>query len=80
MVWRVYEQQFDWFRLRKGEYIQLQGNAAEIICSEVFPGLCLNTSALLTGNLAKVLEVVQEGLATAEHKTFVEQLSQLTTE
>lgn len=80
LVWRVYEQQFDWFRLREGEYIQLPANAEGIICSEVFPGLCLNKSALLNGNLAKVLEVVQEGLATAEHKTFVEQLSQLTTE
>lgn len=80
LVWRVYEQQFDWFRLRQGEYIQLQANAEGIICSEVFPGLCLNTSALLTGNLARVLKVVQEGLATDEHNNFVEQLSELTTE
>lgn len=80
LVWRVYEQQFDWFRLREGEYIQLQANAEGIICSELFPGLCLNTFALLTGNLANVLEVVQEGLATNEHNSFVEQLLQLTTE
>jgi hypothetical protein len=34
----------------------------------------LDKSALLAGNLAKVLEVLQQGLSTAEHQTFVEKL------
>jgi hypothetical protein len=74
-VWRVYDQQFDWFRLQEGDYIQLEPNENGIICSEIFPGLWLKQSALLAGDLAKVLEIVQQGIATAEHQMFVKSLS-----
>ncbi|HEY9905243.1 MAG TPA: Uma2 family endonuclease, partial [Candidatus Sericytochromatia bacterium] len=46
-----------------------------IVRSEVFPGLWLAVPALLEGNLAQVLSVLQLGLATSEHAVFVEQLS-----
>ena len=75
LVWRVDDGQFDWFRLNNEEYIKLETNADGVICSEVFPGLWLNTSALLAGDLAKVLAVLQLGLATPEHQSFVEKLS-----
>lgn len=71
LVWRVYDRQFDWFRLKEGEYILLEPNTDEIICSQVFPGLWLAKSALLAGNLAKVLSVLQQGLSTPEHRNFV---------
>lgn len=71
LIWRVYEHQFDWFRLRQEEYIQLQPNADGVICSVVFPGLWLDKTALLTGDLAQVLAVLQQGLATTEHQAFV---------
>ena len=75
LVWRVYESQIDWFRLREGEYIQLEPNTEATICSQVFAGLWLDKSALLAGNLAKVLEVLQQGLSTKEHQAFVQELS-----
>lgn len=75
LVWRVYDGEFDWFKLHQGEYIQLQPNADGVICSQMFLGLWLEKSALLAGNLAKVLEVLQQGLASAEHQGFVENLS-----
>ena len=75
LVWRVEDGEIDWFSLKEGEYIQLQPNSEGIICSEVFPGLWLDKTALLTGNLIKVIEVVQLGLATAEHQNFVDKLS-----
>lgn len=75
LVWRVYDEQFDWFRLQEGEYIQLKPDENGIICGEIFPGLWLKQSALLAGNLAKVLEIIQQGIATAEHQMFVESLS-----
>ncbi len=71
LVWRVYDRQFDWFRLKEGEYILLEPNTDEIICSQVFPGLWLAKSALLAGDLAKVLSVLQQGLSTPEHRNFV---------
>ena len=62
IVWRVEDRELDWFRLVEGKYIQLIANEQGIICSEVFPGLWLDRQALLTGNLAQVLAVLQQGL------------------
>ena len=75
LIWRVYDHQFDWFRLQQGEYIQLQPNADNIICSQIFPGLWLDKIALLGGDLGKVLTVVQQGLASPEHEDFISKLS-----
>ncbi len=46
-----------------------------IICSEYFPGLWLDRAALLTGNLAQVLAILQEGLNSSEHQKFVKKLT-----
>ena len=67
LVWRIYDRQFDWFRLNDGEYIQLEPNADHIICSQVFPGLWLDKTALLAGDLARVLAVLQAGLSTEKY-------------
>ncbi|NET27627.1 Uma2 family endonuclease [Okeania sp. SIO1I7] len=75
LVWRVEDGEIDCLSLQKGEYVQLQPNSKGIICSEIFPGLWLDKAALLTGKLIKVIEVVQLGLATAEHQNFVDKLS-----
>ena len=75
LIWRVYDHQFDWFRLQQGEYIQLQPNADNIICSQIFPGLWLDKTALLGGDLGKVLTIVQQGLASPEHEDFISRLS-----
>jgi Uma2 family endonuclease len=75
LVWRVYDGEFDWFRLREGRYIRLQPDEQGIIKSEVYPGLWLDINALLTGNLAKVFEILQQGIATKEHQDFIEQLT-----
>ena len=74
LVWRVYDRQFDWFKLTDGEYIQLEPNPEGITCSQIFPGLWLDKTALLTGDLAKVLAILQQGLATSDQQTFVEKL------
>jgi hypothetical protein len=46
-----------------------------IVRSLVFPGLWLDKDALLAGDLAQVLAILQQGIATSEHQTFIEQLS-----
>ncbi|NET56138.1 MAG: Uma2 family endonuclease [Symploca sp. SIO2E6] len=66
LVWRVYDQKFDWFRLTEGKYIKLQPDAQGIIKSEIYPGLWLDVPALLSGNLAKVLEILQQGIGSRE--------------
>ncbi|MGL6135739.1 MAG: Uma2 family endonuclease [Planktothrix sp.] len=71
LIWRVYEQQLDWFRLREGQYIKLLADAEGIIKSEIFAGLWLDEQALLNGNLAQVLTILQQGIATVEHQDFI---------
>ncbi len=75
LVWKVNDKQLNWFRLREGEYVQLEPDANGVVRSEMFPGLDLAVSALLDGDLAQVLGVVQAGLATTEHADFVNRLS-----
>jgi Uma2 family endonuclease len=74
LVWRVHDQGIDWWRLQEGNYVSLPGDAEGIVRSTVFPGLWLAVPMLLEGNLAGVLAVLQQGLATPEHQAFVEQL------
>lgn len=74
LVWRVYDSEFDWFKLNAGEYIKLEPDNNGIIYSQVFPGLWLDKTALLAGNLTKVLEVLQQGLASQENQDFMQQL------
>lgn len=76
LVWRVYDGEFDWYRLTEGEYKLLNVNADGVLCSQVFPGLWLDVSALLAGNLAQVLAVCQQGLTTVEHRQFVKQFTE----
>ena len=74
IVWRVLEQEIDWFVLRAGQYERLPLDAEGLYRSEVFPGLWLDPAALLRGDLATVLAVVQRGLGSPEHAAFVARL------
>ncbi|OCQ89803.1 hypothetical protein BCD64_17790 [Nostoc sp. MBR 210] len=77
IVWQVFDQQIDWFCLEAGEYVNLQPNQAGIFQSQVFPGLWLDRSALLAGDMQQVLTVLQTGLNSPEHQAFVQQLTQV---
>jgi len=77
LVWRVLDQAIDWFVLRQSQYEPLAAQDG-ILKSEVFPGLWLDGPALLAGNLARVQEVIQQGVASPEHRDFVARLSQRT--
>ena len=72
LLWRVEDDRFEWYSLCGTNYIQLQPRMGSILCSEVFPGLWLDFHAMLAGNLAKVLEVLQQGIASPEHQHFME--------
>lgn len=76
LVWRVYDGELDWFSLKDGEYIKLEPLEDAIIYSQLFPGLWLDRAALLAGNLTRVLEVLQQGLASQEHQDFRQNMSQ----
>jgi len=76
IVWQVFEQRIDWFHLEAGEYINLYPDAAGVIQSQVFPGLWLDQSALVAGDMQQVLTVLQAGVNSVKHQAFVQQLAQ----
>ncbi|MSU79904.1 MAG: Uma2 family endonuclease [Gemmataceae bacterium] len=70
-VWRVLDQQIDWFTLHDGEFVLLQPDADGVLKSRVFPGLWLDAAAMLRGDMPRVLDVVRLGLASPEHAAFL---------
>lgn len=76
IVWRVLDQELDWFVLRADDYARLEPDADGLLKSKTFPGLWLDAPALLRGDLATVLTTLQRGLASPEHADFVRRLSQ----
>ena len=75
LVWRVEDQEFDWFLLRDGEYVPISPDADGVYESRTFPGLRLAVTALLAGDMAQVMGELQKGLDAAEHAEFVASLA-----
>jgi Uma2 family endonuclease len=71
IVWQVLENKLDWFVLENGEYILLMPENG-VIKSIFFPGLWLDVMALLAGDIAQVLVILQQGLSCQEHLSFVQ--------
>ncbi|HZL33906.1 MAG TPA: Uma2 family endonuclease, partial [Tepidisphaeraceae bacterium] len=74
LVHRTYDGEFDWFILRDGQYQRLTPDAQGICRSEAFPGLWLQVDACVAENLAQVLAVLQQGIASPEHAQFAKSL------
>jgi Uma2 family endonuclease len=68
---QMYEQKVDWFVLREGVYTTLRSDAQRVLRSKIFPGLWLDPAAVFSSNLAALLAVLQQGLASPEHSDFV---------
>jgi Uma2 family endonuclease len=71
----VYEKEIRWHELVGGTYQTLAAGTDGVWRSRVFPGLWLDGQALLRGDAAGVLAKLQEGLASEEHRDFVEELA-----
>jgi hypothetical protein len=50
-------------------------NPDGVICSTSFPGLWLDPVALIAGNMPRLLEILERGLASPDHAEFVNQLA-----
>jgi Uma2 family endonuclease len=75
VLWRTVDEAVDWFVLEEDEYHPLSPGADGILRSRVFPGLWLDTAALLAEDGAKVMAKLQEGLHSPEHAAFVANLA-----
>jgi Uma2 family endonuclease len=65
-----------WFLLREGRFVDLPPGPDGIFRSEVFPGLWLDPSALLAGDMDAVIATLDRGIATPEHAAFVARLAE----
>jgi hypothetical protein len=72
----VLDEAIDWFYLKGKAYQRLRPSKQGILKSRVFRGLWLDPAALVRRDLAEVLAVLQQGLATPEHTRFVDRLQQ----
>jgi Uma2 family endonuclease len=64
-----------WFVLRDGKLVELPADSEGLYRSEVFPGLWLDPQALIAGNTRRLREVLDSGLATDEHASFIARLA-----
>lgn len=69
------EREVRWHRLTGGHFEVLPAPSDGVYHSAAFPGLWLDAAALLRGDLARVLAVLNEGTQSPEHQQFVDQLA-----
>jgi Uma2 family endonuclease len=65
-----------WLIARNGRFEELAPGSDGIYRSEIFPGLWLDPEALLRHDGARVIAVLQQGLASRDHAAFVAALAQ----
>ena len=70
IVWRVEDRAVDWFILRDGRYEALPRSQEGCYRSVAFPGLWLDAEALVAGDLGRVMDILQQGIASDEHADF----------
>ncbi|HEY3857616.1 MAG TPA: Uma2 family endonuclease [Verrucomicrobiae bacterium] len=75
LIWVVMDSRIQWLVLEEGGYVPLKGRADGTHCSRIFPGLWLNFLALVSGDGRKAIRILDNGLKSAAHKTFVKQLA-----
>lgn len=91
LLWRLYEQRIDWFYLSEGQYqpltplkpaddVESDAGEAQIFESRIFPGLRLNLTAALTGDLPNVMHTLRAGLNSSAGQAFKQKLTHAKTD
>ncbi|MEZ4710986.1 MAG: Uma2 family endonuclease [Caldilineaceae bacterium] len=75
LVLQMNERITHWFTLRNGQYEPLLPDDNGIFRSQIFPGLWFDANAFWAGQMEAVMAVLQEGIASAEHQEFINQLA-----
>ena len=69
------EREARWHRLVRNEYQELPVGPEGVIQSVVLPGLWLDQSALLEGDMIRAIEVLEQGLNSPQHVEFAKSLA-----
>ena len=68
LAWVTGEQRLIWWELRGTEYQEIAPGSDGLLRSGVFPGLWLDSAALLRGDMKAVLAALRRGLDSPEHR------------
>jgi len=71
LAWITGERCVVWWELRQADYQEIALAPDGLLKSGVFPGLWLDTGALLRGDMKTVLAALRRGLDSADHAAFV---------
>ena len=74
IIWRVLDEQIDWFVLRDEKFVRLIPDAKGVYKSEVFPGLWLDADALIRDDRKRLVRVARKGTSSREYAAFVAKL------
>jgi Uma2 family endonuclease len=75
IAWLTEESVLKWWYLKDGQYLLLPEDKDGILRSRVFPGLWLDSKALLKGDTKRVMSVLRKGLKSKEHAAFAKRVS-----
>ena len=76
-LWSLDPDQIHWFIRREDRFEDLPPWPDGIYRSEIFRGLWLDPAALYAEALDRLIEVLDQGLASPEHAAFAARLAQL---
>ena len=75
LIWRVLDQEIDWFVLRQGQYCAVDPSSRRQPAERGFSGAVARRRRPGADRSVQVLRVLQRGLASAEHAAFVNTLA-----
>jgi Uma2 family endonuclease len=70
LAWITGEKRLLWWELREEEYQEIAPSSDGLLKSGIFPGLWLDTAALLNGDMKGVLAALRRGIDSSEHGVF----------
>ncbi len=74
IVYAVRQQKLFWYQLQDGNYVDLPPGIDGVFRSEKFPGLWLDPHALMNLDGKSLIDSLNRGISTAEHRAFVEKI------
>lgn len=74
VIFLTLERETLWYRLQEGRYEPVSVDDKGVIWSAVFPGLHLDVTKFWADDLPGLLAVLQAGIGTPEHETFIESI------
>ena len=74
LVLLAYEREMRFFRLSGGEQVEVGPDDDGVLRSQVLPGFQFRSDWFWEGRMSELLQLVQEGVASPEHKAFTAKL------